>query len=60
MERYVFGVEGKNIHFIPFEKLQPVQLQQLGLDDVRFQPRGSQFAICLFLDPMVDLVMEHV
>lgn len=53
-------VAGKNIHFIPFEKLQPVQLQQLGLDDVRFQPHGSQFAICLFLDPMVDLVMEHV
>jgi len=53
-------VEQKNTQFIPFEKLKPGQLQQLGLDDGRFQPHGSQFAICLFLDPIVDLVMEHV
>jgi len=53
-------VDVKNTQFIPFEKLKPVQLKQLGLDDGRFQPRGSQFAICLFLDPMVDLVMEYV
>lgn len=50
----------QKVQFIPFGKLKPVQLQQLGLDDVRFQPHGSQFAICLFLDPIVDLVMEHV
>lgn len=53
-------VVANNIQYIPFEQLKPLQLQQLGLDDGRFQPHGSQFAICLFLDPMVDLVMEHV
>ena len=49
----------QNLHFIEFESLNPVQLQQLGLDDERFKPHNNQFAVCLFLDPMVDLVMEH-
>jgi hypothetical protein len=49
----------QSIDFIPFDRLNPAQRQQLGLDNARFKPQGDEFAICLFLDPIVDLVMHH-
>ena len=49
----------QTLDYIPYRTLKPAQRQQLGLDDERFKLQENQFAICLFLDPMVDLVMDH-
>ena len=53
----VKGVVGNEIHYLSLSTLSDVQLKQFGLDNDEFQPSNNQFSICLFLDPIMDLVV---
>jgi hypothetical protein len=46
------------LRFEAVTSLSPSQLQQVGLDDDRFRPKDKEFALCLYMDPMMDLVIE--
>jgi hypothetical protein len=46
------------LRFEPVTSLSPSQLQQVGLDDDRFRPKDQEFALCLYMDPIMDLVIE--
>ena len=46
-----------DLEYISLSSLSDAQLGQFGLDNEDFQPNGTQFSICIFLDPMMDLVV---
>lgn len=53
----VKGVVENEIQYMSLNGLSDIQLKQFGLDNDDFQPNSTQFSICLFLDPMMDLVV---
>lgn len=51
------GIVDGDVEYISLSSLSDAQLGQFGLDNEDFQPNGNQFSICMFLDPMMDLVV---